>query len=151
MVKSGVIFMFMGQYVHSIDAKGRVIVPSKFREGLGLRFVATAGNDNCLNLYTMEEWDKLEAKLNALPSSNKIARMYVRKITSNATECEPDNNGRVLIPQNLKDYAGISKEIISIGVNDHVEIWDKAAWDKYNEQEVISEEEMEAALAEFGI
>lgn len=143
--------MFMGQYNHSIDAKGRVIVPAKFREGLGLRFVATKGNDCCLNIYTMEEWDKLVDKLNSLPTSNKIARMYVRKITANAAECEPDNNGRISIPQNLKEYANISKDIISIGVNDHVEIWDKETWDNYNLTEVISDEEMEAALAEFGI
>lgn len=143
--------MFMGQFSHSIDAKGRIIVPAKFREGLGLRFVATKGNDNCLNIYTMEEWDKLVERLNALPTSNKIARMYVRKITANAAECEPDNNGRILIPQNLREYAGIEKDIVSIGVNDHVEIWDKDTWDKYNVEELISDEEMEAALAEFGI
>ena len=115
--------MFMGEYQHNIDSKGRLIVPAKFREGLGTVFVITKGLDNCLFVYTNDEWKVFEEKIKKLPLTNKDVRKFVRFFFSGAIECETDNQGRVMIPQNLREYAGIKKEVISIGVSNRIEIW----------------------------
>lgn len=143
--------MFIGEYSHSIDSKGRVIVPSKFRDGLGECFVATKGMDNCLYVYTMEEWDKLVKKLSELPTTDKAIRRYVRNFTAGATECEPDNNGRISIPNNLREYASLAKDIVSIGVLNRVEIWNKDNWNSYNEDDSLTDDDLAEKLAEFGI
>lgn len=124
--------MFYGEYQHTVDPKGRVIMPSKFRDGLGEKFILTKGLDNCLFVYSMEEWSNLEAKLKNLPLSNADARSFVRFFFSGATECEVDKQGRILIPQNLREYAGLDKEIYIIGVSTRVEVWDKTKWEGYN-------------------
>ncbi len=128
--------MFIGEYQHAIDAKNRMIVPSKLREGLGSKFVITKGLDGCLYAYPMEEWKALETKLKSLPLTNKDARAFVRFFFSGACEIEVDKQGRGLIPQNLKEYAGIEKEIVSIGVLTRVEIWSKEKWIEYNESDM---------------
>lgn len=107
-------------------------MPSKFREGLGENFILTKGLDNCLFVYSMEEWTNLEAKLKTLPLTNPDARSFVRFFFSGAAECEVDKQGRILIPQNLREYAGLDKEINIIGVSTRVEVWDKAKWENYN-------------------
>jgi len=142
--------MFIGEYQHAIDNKNRMIIPSKFREELGARFVITKGLDGCLYAYTMDEWKIMEDKLKKLPLTSKDARAFVRFFFSGANEVEPDKQGRVLIPQNLLEYAGIEKEIVSIGVSTRIEIWSKARWDEYNNSDINSDEIAEK-MSELGI
>lgn len=123
--------MFMGEYQHTIDDKGRLIIPAKFREGLGEKFVMTKGLDNCLFLYPMDEWERLEQKLRALPFTKADVRAFVRFFFSGATECELDKQGRVLVPQVLREHAQLEKEVVVIGVSTRVEVWSKQVWEKY--------------------
>ncbi len=128
--------MFMGEYQHSVDAKGRLIIPSKFREGLGNTFVITRGLDNCLFGYPMDEWRKLEEKLKELPMTKKDARAFARFFFSGATEVEIDKQGRINIPSTLTSYAKLEKECVVLGVSSKIEIWAKDAWESYfNEAE----------------
>ena len=128
--------MFIGEYQHALDPKNRIIVPAKLRDGLGNKFVITKGLDGCLYAYPLEEWEILENKLKTLPLTNKDARAFVRFFFSGACEIELDKQGRGLIPQNLKEYAGIEKDIVSIGVLSRVEIWSKEKWNNYNESNI---------------
>lgn len=128
--------MFIGEYQHSLDSKNRIIVPAKLREGLGNKFVITKGLDGCLYAYPLEEWKILEDKLKTLPLTNKDARTFVRFFFSGACEVELDKQFRGLIPQNLKEYANIEKDIVSIGVLSRVEIWSKEMWENYNDLNV---------------
>jgi MraZ protein len=142
--------MFIGEYQHALDAKNRIIVPSKFREALGDTFVLTKGLDGCLYAYPMEEWKILEEKLKKLPLTNKDARAFVRFFFSGANEVEADKQGRALIPQNLLEYADIKKEIVSIGVSTRLEIWSKDKWEDYNNQN-IDYESIAEKMSELGI
>lgn len=128
--------MFMGEYQHSVDAKGRLIVPAKFREALGETFVVTRGLDNCLFGYPMNEWRKLEEKLKGLPMTKKDTRAFARFFFSGATEVEIDKQGRINIPSTLITHAHLEKECVVLGVSNRIEIWAKDAWDIYfNESE----------------
>ncbi len=122
----------MGEYHHTIDAKGRLIIPARFREGLGDSFVVTKGLDNCLFVYPRQEWAALEQKLKSLPFARADARAFVRFFFSGATECELDKQGRILIPANLREYARLSKDVVVLGVSSRVEIWSRERWDEYN-------------------
>jgi MraZ protein len=124
----------MGEYQHTIDDKNRLIIPSKFREGLGDKFVMTKGLDNCLFVYPLEEWEKLEQKLKALPFTKSDARAFVRFFFSGASECELDKQGRVLVPQVLKDHAQLKKDVVIIGVSSRVEVWSKEVWERYSQE-----------------
>ena len=115
--------MFMGEYAHNIDRKGRLIMPAKFREELGEHVVVNRGLDGCLYVYTVEQWQQVYQKLSTLPSTNKDARMYQRMMLSKAAECEMDSQGRILIPSSLIALAGLEKECLIIGVANHLEIW----------------------------
>lgn len=117
--------MFMGEYAHNIDRKGRLIMPAKFREELGEHVVVNRGLDGCLYVYTVEQWQQVYQKLSTLPSTNKDARMYQRMMLSKAAECEMDSQGRILIPSSLIALAGLEKECLIIGVANHLEIWSK--------------------------
>lgn len=128
--------MLIGEYQHALDIKNRMIVPSKLRENLGNNFVITKGLDGCLYAYPLEEWKVLQEKLKTLPLTNKDARAFVRFFFAGACQVEMDKQGRGLIPQNLKEYAGIEKEIVSIGVLTRVEIWSKEKWTEYNDSNV---------------
>lgn len=143
--------MFYGEYQHTVDPKGRVIVPSRFREGLGEKFIMTKGLDNCLYAYSPEEWAGLESKAKALPLSDPNARAFIRFFFSGATECEVDKQGRILIPQNLREYAGLDKEIYIIGVSNKVEVWDKAKWESYSGSELLKPESIAESMAMLGI
>jgi len=124
----------MGEYQHSIDAKGRMIVPAKFRELLGETFVLTRGLDHCILGYPMDEWRKLEQKLKDLPMTKKDARAFARFFFSGASEVELDKQGRINIPSTLINHANLEKECIILGVSSKIEIWAKAAWDSYLEE-----------------
>ena len=123
--------MFIGEYEHNVDAKGRVIMPAKLREDIGEKFIVTKGLDGCLFAYSQNEWTNFEEKLKTLPLTNKNARDFVRFFLSGAVECEIDKQGRFLIPSNLRQYATLDKEIVIIGVGTRIEIWSKATWKDY--------------------
>ncbi len=123
--------MFMGEYQHSVDAKGRLIVPAKFREALGETFVVTRGLDNCLFGYPMDEWRKLEEKLKGLPMTKKDTRAFARFFFSGATEVEIDKQGRINIPSTLMQHAHLVKECVVLGVSNRIEIWARDAWETY--------------------
>lgn len=126
------IFMFMGEYNHTVDAKGRLIVPSKFREQLGEEFVVTKGLDGCLFVYENSEWKALEEKLHALPLTNANARKFSRFFLAGATACEVDKQGRILLPAVLRDFAKIDKDAVLVGVGSRIEIWSKDRWTAAN-------------------
>ena len=134
--------MFMGEYNHTIDAKGRLIIPSKFRELLGEEFVLTKGLDGCLSIYPMDEWKAFEEKLRALPLTNKNARTFTRFFVAGATNCELDKQGRILVPQTLREFAGLEKEVVLTGNLDRIEIWSKEKWSEncnYDDMDNIAE------------
>ena len=132
--------MFIGEYTHALDNKNRIIIPAKFREALGEKFVLTKGLDGCLYAYPMTEWMILEEKLKKLPLTSKDARAFVRFFFSGANEIEVDKQGRGLIPQNLLEYANLEKEIVSIGVSTRIEIWGKEKWEAYNDSHIDFDE-----------
>lgn len=142
--------MLIGEYQHNLDSKNRMIIPSKLREDLGRKFIITKGLDGCLYMYPAEEWQKLQEKLKSLPLSNKDARAFVRFFFAGACEVEMDKQGRGLIPQNLKEYAGIEKEIVSIGVLSRVEVWSKEKWNEYNDSD-INFDKISEKMSELGI
>lgn len=121
--------MLIGEYHHNIDDKGRLTIPSKFREEIGEKFIVTRGLDNCLFVYSLVEWEKIVSKLKTLPFTKKDARTFTRFFLSGATLCEFDKQGRINLANSLISYAGIQKECAIIGVNDRLEIW---ALDKFN-------------------
>lgn len=143
--------MFYGEYQHSVDVKGRVIIPSKFREGLGENFIVTKGLDNCLFVYSTKEWAELEAKLRALPFTDKDVRAFVRFFFAGATECGLDKQGRILIPNNLRQHAKLEKDVYIIGVSSRVEIWDKSEWEDYSGDDNISAESIAEKMSMLGI
>ena len=123
--------MFIGEYRHNIDAKGRLILPAKFRSCLGERWIATRGLDHCLFVFPLEEWQGMEEKMRNLPLTKKDARAFSRFFFSGATECELDGQGRILLPPSLREYVQISKEVAVIGVSSRIEIWVAERWDEY--------------------
>lgn len=128
--------MLIGEYSHNMDAKGRLILPSKFRSELGERFIVTKGFDGCLYGYSIEEWNNIEEKIKTLPLvTGKDARNFTRFFFSSAIECEIDSQGRILISQNLRDFAMLKKEVVIIGVSSRIEIWSKEKWNEYNESQ----------------
>lgn len=143
--------MFIGEHQHSLDEKGRLIIPSKFREDLGYEFVITKGLDNCLFVYPKKEWKVLEEKLKTLPLTNKDARAFIRFFFSGASECTLDKQGRVLIPSNLREHSQLEKEAIVIGVSNRIEIWSKEKWESYNDDDNLSYDAIAEKMAELGI
>ncbi len=141
--------MFMGEFQHSIDDKGRVIIPARFRDELGEKFIVTRGLDNCLFVYPQEEWEKLEKKLKALPFTKADARAFTRLFFSGAVECEVDKQGRVLVPQNLREYAKMNKDAVVIGVSNRVEIWSREVWKQYSEEADLSFEEIAEKIVDI--
>lgn len=123
--------MFLGQYEHTIDEKGRLIIPAKYRESLGDNFIITFGLDVCLFVYPIEEWKVLAEKLKLLPLGQRDARAFKRILFSRATSCTLDNQGRAIIMKYLRDYARIKREVMVIGVLDRIEVWSKEIWQGY--------------------
>ncbi len=122
--------MLIGEYQHNIDSKGRVIVPSKFREDLGEHFYIAKGLDRCLFVFSQEEWSRLQEKVRSMPISK--ARGLQRFFFAGACEAVPDKQGRILIPQLLREHAGLKKDITFIGASSRAEIWDTASWNAFN-------------------
>ena len=143
--------MLIGEYEHSLDAKGRLIMPAKLREDMGEKFILTTGLDGCLFGFSMSEWEKFEDKLKALPITNKNARNFVRFFLSGATECELDKQGRFLIAGKLREVAKLDKDVTIIGAGTRIEFWDKAKWEEHNSEENLSIEEIEQNMEDLGI
>lgn len=130
--------MFMGEYNHTIDAKGRLIVPTKFREQLGEAFILAKGNDGCLSIYTKEDWGVFLEKIKALPATVRI-RDYVRNIVGSSVEVTTDKQGRILVPGTLREYAKIDKDVVFAGVIDKIEVWDKDKWNEHTNLDNIDD------------
>ncbi|PXV89515.1 division/cell wall cluster transcriptional repressor MraZ [Lachnotalea glycerini] len=142
--------MFMGEYNHSIDAKGRLIMPSKFREALGDEFVVTKGLDGCLFVYPIDEWQAFEEKLKTLPLTNKNARQFSRFFLAGAATCEVDKQGRILLPSVLREFAQLNKDVVLVGVLSRIEIWSKSKWiesNVYDDMDDIAEHMEELGLS----
>ena len=141
--------MFIGQYRHNLDAKNRIIVPARFRDGLGEEFVVTKGLDGCLSIFTADKWTEMIGRLARIPATKREARQYLRSLTSKAVECSLDNQGRIQLPQFLIATANIKKSCVIVGVADHVEIWPEETWDSYDEEASESFETVAESLTEF--
>ncbi|MEY8426433.1 division/cell wall cluster transcriptional repressor MraZ [Lachnospiraceae bacterium 46-15] len=141
--------MFMGEYNHSIDTKGRLIIPSRFREELGDEFVVTKGLDGCLFVFPNSRWAAFEEKLEKLPLTNKSARQFSRFFVSGATPCELDKQGRVLLPQTLREFARLEKDVVLAGMLNRIEIWSKSKWienSSYDDMDDIAEQMTDLGL-----
>lgn len=143
--------MFLGEYQHTLDDKGRLTIPARFRDGLGERFVITRGLDNCLFAYPETEWQVLEGRLKTLPLTKADARAFVRFLFSGAGECELDRQGRVMLPAVLRQHAGLEKDVVVIGVSNRVEIWSADRWAQYVEQAEGSFEDIAENLEGLGL
>lgn len=121
--------MFMCEYNHTVDSKGRLIVPAKFREILGDLFVVCKGLDHCLYVYSNEDWDAFAKQLSTLPLTNKEARQFVRFFLSGASQVEVDKQGRILVPPSLRSFAGLDKDVVLAGVGHRIEIWSRERWE----------------------
>ena len=141
--------MFMGEYNHTIDAKGRLIIPSKFREALGSEFVLTKGLDGCLFVFPMKEWEAFEEKLRSLPLIDKNARKFSRFFLAGASTCELDKQGRILVPGTLREFAQMDKEVVLTGMLDRIEVWSKEQWlenNAYDDMDDIAQRMQELGL-----
>ena len=141
--------MFMGEYNHTIDAKGRLIIPAKFREVLGDEFVVTKGMDGCLFVFDNSEWQSFAEKLRSLPMIDKEVRQFTRFFLAGAASVEVDKQGRILIPSVLRDFAGITKDTVLIGVGSRIEIWSKDRWEgtvTYQDMDEISTHMVELGI-----
>ncbi|MCM1091952.1 MAG: division/cell wall cluster transcriptional repressor MraZ [Muribaculum sp.] len=144
-----VIVMFMSEYNHTIDAKGRLIIPSKFREVLGEEFVVSKGMDGCLFVYANDDWNAFEQKLTSLPLINKEARQFARFFLAGAAQVEVDKQGRILLPAALREFAGLDKDVVLVGVGSRIEIWSKEKYEDVGED--MDMDDIAAAMGELGL
>ncbi len=141
--------MYMGEYNHTVDTKGRLIIPSKFRETLGDTFVVTRGMEYCLFVYDNADWNIMAEKLMKLPTTDKNARFFIRAFLSGAAAVEVDKQGRILLPAKLRQYASLEKDVTLIGAGNHVEIWSTDKWEEAMAD--VRMEDLAADGAEWGI
>lgn len=149
--REGAASVFMGEFRHNLDDKGRLFIPARFRDELGPRFVITKGLDKCLFLYSGREWEGVEEKLRQLPLTSGEARAFSRFFFAGAGDCEPDKQGRIVLPQVLREFAGIVREAVIIGVASRVEIWALDQWQNYESVSQASPEELAEALGKLGL
>lgn len=143
--------MFMGEYHHNLDAKGRLIVPAKFRDQLGASFVLTRGLDGCLFGFPQSEWEKLQQQLAQLPLTKKDARMFVRFLYSAATECELDRQGRINVPKTLMEYGELTKGCVLVGVANRIEVWSEERWANFADDAAANFDDISENLMDFGL
>jgi MraZ protein len=141
--------MFIGEYTHTLDAKGRFFIPARFREKLGQRFVVTKGLDRCLFGFPLQEWESIEKKLHRLPFAKADARAFARLFFSGAAEIEPDRQGRILIPSNLREYAGLTRDVVIVGVASRTEFWAGDEWARYSTRTQAAYEEIAEKIVDF--
>ena len=144
-------FMFIGEYSHNLDDKGRLAIPAKFRRDLSKGAVVTRGLDNCLFLYTKIEWEKLAEKLAVLPISQANSRAFSRLMLAGAMDVELDKQGRVILPEYLRQFAGLKKSVIIAGLYNRLEIWDEENWNKYKGQTEAESGVIAERMAELGV
>ncbi len=143
--------MLVGKYQNSIDAKSRMIIPAKFREELGTKCVVSKALDHCLEIHPMEEWESfVNEKLKVLSSFDPKARQLARYFASSAVECEVDKQGRLTIPQELREYAGIEKELVTVGAFEKIEVWSKDSWEKYEQERDMSASAIAECMVNYG-
>ena len=143
--------MFMGEYQHTVDTKGRMRMPSKFRDDLGDKFVVTRGTGKCLFVFAPDEWQAFSQKLRSLPLTDKAVQAFLRLFFAGASEVEVDAQGRILIPNNLREHAELEKDVCVIGVISRAEIWSSKNWKEYNEEAADNFDEILGKMAELGI
>jgi MraZ protein len=143
--------MLIGEYNHNMDSKGRIAIPAKFREKLGAGAIITRGLDNCLFVFGQNEWEVLVQKLMSLPLSQANSRAFVRLMLAGARDAEFDSQGRILIPDYLRKYAGIKKSVIVAGLYNRIEIWDEERWQEYKQKTESKSEEIAERLSDLGI
>ena len=141
----------MGEYNHTMDTKGRLIVPAKFREAGGDRFVVTKGLEKCLFLFTEEKWDSVVESISHMPLTHKNARAFSRFFIGSAGECDVDKQGRILIPGNLREFAGLQKDVVMVGVASRIEIWSRQKWEALQEDEEEAMEDIAERMSELGL
>ena len=138
--------MLKGEYYHTLDAKNRLVAPSKLREELGEQFVITKGFDKCLYIFPMGPWEQFVEKIDGLKLSREKARKVQRRFVGSSADCEPDKQGRFLIPANLREYAGITKDVVLIGLSNKIEVWSQEVWDEYNNDDDDTIDDVEGEL-----
>lgn len=143
--------MFIGEYQHTVDAKGRLFMPAKLRDELGETFILTLGLDNCLFVFSHEEFAILKAKLDAISIANRDARQFARFFFAGACECEVDKQGRILVPAKLRSYAGLEKDATIVGVSNRLEIWNTQKWEEIHSFDNFSPDELSAKMEELGL
>ena len=143
--------MFIGEFAHNLDSKGRMAVPAKFRQKISSGAIATRGLDHCLFVFTTIEWEALAQKLINLPLSQANSRAFVRLMLSGAADVEVDKQGRILIPDYLREYAGLTKQVIVAGVYNRFEVWDAEEWARYKAKTESQSDEIAEKLGELGI
>jgi MraZ protein len=143
--------MFIGEFTHNLDDKGRLAIPVKFRRDLTKGAVVTRGLDNCLFLYTKSEWEKLAEKLATLPISQANSRAFARLMLAGAMDVDVDKQGRIVLPEYLRQFAGLSKNVIVAGLYSRVEIWDESKWQAYKKQTETNSNEIAEKMAELGV
>jgi len=144
-------FMFIGEYSHSIDPKKRLAVPSRFRSGLMQKVVITRGLDKCLFVYPMNVWEDLASKLGTLPVGESSTRSFIRLMLAGAVDVDVDKQGRILVPDFLKDYAGLKRNVVVTGVYNRVEVWDTINWMNYKKKAEKNTDEIAEQLGKLGV
>lgn len=143
--------MFIGEYKHTVDTKNRIAVPSKFRGELGEKMIVTRGLDMCLFAYPMRVWEKMAEKLGSLPLGDAQSRSFVRLLLAGASDTEVDKQGRIVLPEYLRSYAGIKKTVVVAGLFDRIEIWDEKKWNTYKTKAEKDTESVAQKLGELGL
>jgi MraZ protein len=143
--------MFIGEYLHSIDLKKRMAVPSKFRMDLKNKVVVTRGLDKCLFVYPMKVWEDIAGKLGTLPVGESATRSFIRLMLAGAVDVEVDKQGRILIPDFLKSYAGLGRNVIVAGIYNRLEIWDEKKWQEYKKKAEKNTDEIAEQLGKLGV
>lgn len=143
--------MLIGEFHYNIDQKGRLMIPSKFRQRFGLEAIVTRGIDKCLFIFPKDEWEKVVEKLLKLPLSQANSRAFTRLILAGAHQVEIDNQGRILIPENLRNYAEITKRVAIVGLYNRLEIWDERIWEEYKKESESQAQDIAEKLSELGI
>ena len=149
-LKGVVVGVMMGEFSHSLDDKGRITIPARLREDLDAHFVMTKGLDGCLFLYPMGEWHKLEERLKALPLTNANARAFQRLFLAGAQDVEMDRQSRVTIPPRLREFAGVNKDVVLVGVSNRVELWSQENWQTYQTKAQAGYEDVAEKMVDFG-
>lgn len=143
--------MFIGEYKHTVDAKGRVSMPARFREELGESFFITRGMENCLFIYDQTEWAAMDDKISKLRLTAKNARAFQRMFYAGAMEVAPDKQGRILIPTHLREFAKIDKDVMIVGVSNRIEVWSKDRWEEYMASDSMNYDDLAEALEDFDL